>query len=120
MAVASFSSPIHPLLAALEVARSALHDGETDLGRGALDEAFAALGSLYALLDSRRHPEMSAYLQFVYDACLQHIGAAGPGRCERLTSAIDLLSELLRAEEGARRSAWPGDRPSFIARATAV
>ncbi|MGA7123561.1 MAG: hypothetical protein WBY94_25885 [Polyangiaceae bacterium] len=117
---ASFASPLDPLLAALDAARSALQDGATDLGLGALDEAFGALGSLYALLDSRRHPEMSAYLQFVYDACLQHIGAAGPGRCERLTSAIELLLPLLRAEEGARRSGWPADRPSFIARAIGV
>jgi hypothetical protein len=63
---------------------------------------------------------MTAYLQFAFDACLQHIGAAGPGRSEGLTSATALLSPLRRAQEGARRSAWPGDRPSFIARSIAV
>ena len=117
---AAFSSTLDRLLAALEAARVAFWASATEAGRRALDEAFAILGALYASLDSRRHPEMTAYLQFVYDACLQHIGGAGPGRCEGLTSAIALLSPLQRAEETARRSDVPGDRPSFIARATAV
>ena len=118
---ASFPSLLDQLLAALDAARSALEEGATtDDGRQSLDEAFAALGALYASLDSMRHPEMTAYLQFAFDACLQHIGAAGPGRSEGLTSATALLSPLRRAQEGARRSAWPGDRPSFIARSIAV
>lgn len=117
----TFASLVDPLLAALDSARAALAAGPArDAGRRLLDEAFAALGALYASLDSRRHPEMTAYLQFVFDACLQHIGAAGPGRCEGLSSAIGLLSAVRRAQEGARRGDWPDDRPSFIARAISV
>jgi flagellin-specific chaperone FliS len=115
-----FSSKLDRLLSALDAASAALRACATDAVRGALDEAFDALGALYASLDSRRHPEMTAYLQSVYDACLQHIGGATPGRSDGLNSAITLLSHLRRAEEIAQKSAWPGDRPSFIARAIAV
>jgi flagellin-specific chaperone FliS len=117
---AGFSSMLDRLLAALDAAKVVQGASATEARRRALDEAFAILGALYASLDSRRHPEMTAYLQFVYDACLQHIGGAGAGRCEGLTTAIALLSALKRAEEIAQKSAGPGDRPSFIARAIAV
>jgi len=117
---ATFGSMLDRLVRSLDAARVALGASSTEAGRRRLDEAFALLGGLYASLDSRRHPEMTAYLQFVYDACLQHIGGAGPGRCEGLASAIALLSALRRADENARSSAGPEDRPSFIARAIAV
>jgi flagellin-specific chaperone FliS len=105
------------LLVALDAAQRA---SSIEAGRDALDQAFAALGALYATLDSGRHPELSAYLQSAYDRCLQRIGEARPGQCEGLTSVITLLRHLQRAEEGAQRNAWPGDRPSSMAGALAV
>jgi flagellin-specific chaperone FliS len=117
---AGFPSLVDRLLAALYAAKAALQAGATGAGRIALDEAFAALGALYATLDSKRHPELSAYLQFVYDGCLQSIGGATPGHWSGLSSAITLLHHVRRAEEGACSRAWPGDRPSFIARALGI
>jgi flagellin-specific chaperone FliS len=109
------------LLGRLLVALDAAQGAQTpEAGREALDEAFAVLGALYATLDSGRHPELSAYLQSAYDRCLKLIGEARPGRCEGLTAVITLLRHVQRAEEGAQRSAWPGDRPSRVVRALAV
>jgi flagellin-specific chaperone FliS len=114
---AAFPSMLDRLVSALNAALVAC---SAKAGREALDEAFGVLGALYASLDSGRHPELSAYLQFVYDGCFRSIGEASAGRCEGLTSAITLLGHIRRAEEGAQRSAWPVQSPSFIARAIAV
>ena len=98
---AVFPSLLDRLLAALEAAQVALrseHADQTVQGREALDESFAVLGALYATLDAGSHPELSDYLQTVYDRCLQRIGEARPGCCEGLTMAIVLLKQVRRAE----------------------
>jgi flagellin-specific chaperone FliS len=117
---AGFPSLLDRLLAALHAAKAALQADAAEAARAALDEAFAALGALYANLDSKRHPELSAYLQFVYDGCLQSIGGARADHHAGLSSAITLLRHLRYAEEGASRSATHGDTPSFIGRALRV
>ncbi len=113
----SFPSMVNRLLAALD---AALRADTVEATRAALDEAFAALGGLYAALDSGRHPDLTAYLQTAYDACLKHIGEARPGHCEGLSAAVTLLRHIQQAEECAQKSAGSPDRPSFIQRAVAV
>ena len=91
---AAFPSLLDRLLGALEAARSALRSGHgADLQR-VLGEAFALLGALYATLDSGRHPELSDYLQSVYDRCLLGIGEAGHGDVGELEVPLALLRQI--------------------------
>jgi flagellin-specific chaperone FliS len=99
---AAFPSLLDRLVAALESAHGALGAGQSKEGLRVLGEAFGLLGALYATLDSGAHPELSDYLQSVYDRCLQSIGEAGPGRSEGLAVPIVLLRQIRTAERGAR------------------
>ena len=94
----AFLDLLDRLLAALEAARAALVVDAAEDAHVALDDAFSALGTLYAILDSGDHPELSAYLQTCYDRCLQKIGDAGPGHYEGLGFAITLLRHIQRAQ----------------------
>ncbi len=114
---AAFPSLLNRLVAALEAAHLALQSGQSEEGNLALQHAFALLGALYATLDSGRHPELSDYLQTVYDRCLQRIGEARPGRCDGLRVAIVLLRQIGSAERGAHDRGWREEAPSFGARA---
>jgi flagellin-specific chaperone FliS len=93
----TFSSLLDRLLDALRAADAALDRQAPDAARDALDEAFGSLGALYATLDSSRHPELSSCMQFVFDECLQAIGAASLTRRERLVSTIALLHQVRTA-----------------------
>jgi flagellin-specific chaperone FliS len=117
---AGFSHLLDRLLAALRAADAALEDQTMTLARAALDEAFASLGALYAALDSARHPEVTAYLQFVYDECFRSIGAASPQERKGLLTAITVLHQVRLAEERAQSGTWPTESPSLIARRLAV
>jgi hypothetical protein len=99
---AAFPSLLDRLVASLEAARLALGSGQAGEGLRVLGDAFALLGALYATLDSGRHPELSDYLQSVYDRCLQSIGEAGPGRCDGLSVPIVLLQQIGIAERRAQ------------------
>jgi flagellin-specific chaperone FliS len=103
-------SHIDVALRALQAARMALTLPASDASTAALADAFAAIGTLYADLDGEAGREVSLHLGAVYDSCLQRIGEARPGHGEGLQLAIDLLTQVRRAEEEAQRlSARPAD-----------
>ncbi len=87
-------SSLDVLLAGLQRALDALAASETATAQLALDDAFAQLGMAYATLDPSANLEVNGHLLAVYDACLQHIGEAGPGRTVGLQAAIALLSPV--------------------------
>jgi flagellin-specific chaperone FliS len=94
---------IDSALRALETARAALVQPGLDASLPALADAFATVGSLYADLDGDESREVSVHLGAVYDCCLQRIGEARPGHGEGLQAAIDLLTQVRRAEEEAQK-----------------
>lgn len=103
-------SHIDVALRALRAARAALESPAPDASTAALADAFAAIGTLYAELDGEAGREVSLHLGAVYDSCLQRIGEARPGHGEGLQLAIELLTQVQRAEEEALRlSGHPAD-----------
>ncbi len=98
-------SHIDGALRALQAARSALELPAPDASTAALADAFAAIGTLYADLDGEESREVSLHLGAVYDSCLQRIGEARPGHAEGLQLAIELLTQVRRAEEEAEHIA---------------
>lgn len=92
-------SHIDVALRALHAARVALEQPAPDASTAALADAFAAIGTLYAELDGEECREVSQHLGAVYDSCLQRIGEARPGHGEGLQLAIELLTQVRRAEE---------------------
>jgi flagellin-specific chaperone FliS len=101
-------SNIDSALRALETARTALEQPAPEASTAALADAFATIGTLYADLDGDESREVTMHLGAVYDCCLQRIGEARPGHAEGLQLAIDLLTQVRRAEEEARRAGAPG------------
>jgi flagellin-specific chaperone FliS len=93
---------IDSALRALRAARSALESSAPDASTAALADAFASVGTLYADLDGEESREVSLHLGAVYDSCLQRIGEARPGHAEGLQLAIELLTQVRRAEEEAK------------------
>jgi flagellin-specific chaperone FliS len=83
----------------LEKARAALAHDAQGSWPAALDDAFAAIGALYADLDDAQSREVTSHLSAVYEWCLQSIGDARLGRADGLECAIELLLQLRRAEE---------------------
>jgi flagellin-specific chaperone FliS len=98
-------SHIDVALRALQAARAALDSQVPDASTAALADAFAAIGTLYADLDGEEGREVSLHLGAVYDSCLARIGEARPGHGEGLQLAIELLTQVRRAEEDAQRVA---------------
>jgi flagellin-specific chaperone FliS len=85
----------------LEKARTVLAHATLDAWPAALDDAFAAVGALYADLDDADSREVTSHLSAVYEWCLKSIGDARLGRADGLQCAIELLLQLRLAEERA-------------------
>ena len=85
----------------LEKARELLKHPAMEPNESALADAFAAVGALYAGLESNESREVSSHRSAVYDCCLQRIGDARPGHVDGLQLAINLLTQLRDAEERA-------------------
>jgi flagellin-specific chaperone FliS len=104
-------SQLDSAVAMLEKARALLQHPASEPGASVLNDAFAAIGALYAELDGDESREVSSHRSAVYDCCLQQLGEARPGHVEGLQLAINLLIQLRQAEESApsepRIRRWP-------------